>query len=262
MYDYEQIEDSVRYCNRKLYLSHTNDYNNKKYSELEKNNWEKIAYDISNESNAGKAAKQQDDISYIQVAAVYRKRAQEYVPVYKRVVSNLLLLMLCVMIAFGMAKLFTDYVAFQSTVEGSSMEPALENNDSIIIDKFSYMIGSPKRYDIVVFPVEKNIMSREKSYFIKRVIGLPGETVYIDDGKVYINGSLLKSEKYGRELIADSGIASEPLKLGAAEYFVLGDNRNMSTDSRSDIVGTVHKKDIIGKAVLRIWPLEEFGGLN
>ena len=102
------------------------------------------------------------------------------------------------------------------------------------------------------FQYEKN------TFYIKRIIGLPGETVEIDsDGVIYINGKEL-TEYYGREIIADPGIARDKITLGADEYFVMGDNRNNSTDSRSSIVGNIHKKDILGRAWLRIWPLHEF----
>ena len=140
------------------------------------------------------------------------------------------------------------------------MLPTLENDDSLIIDKFSYVIGSPKRYDIVVFPVKEE--KGKQDYFIKRIIALPGETVSIDDGRVYINGTPLKSDKYGKESIKDAGLASVPQTLAQDEYFVLGDNRNMSTDSRNEMVGLVKRKDIVGKAVFRILPFGEFGGLN
>jgi signal peptidase I len=79
---------------------------------------------------------------------------------------------------------------------------------------------------------------------------------------VYINGTPLKSDKYGKESIKDAGLASVPQTLAQDEYFVLGDNRNMSTDSRNEIVGLVKRKDIVGKAVFRILPFGEFGGLN
>ena len=216
MYDYEQIEDSLRFCDRKIYLSHIDDHNTKKYSESEKKKWEDIANDILKEKNTQNETESvEDEVSYIQVAADYRKRADEYIPFYKRTICNLFVLVFCIVIAFGVAGLITNYVAFQSTVEGISMQPVLENNDSIIIDKFSYKIDSPKRYDIVVFPIEDTDADGKKRYFIKRIIGLPGETVYIDDGRVYINGSLLKSEKYGKELMKEAGTASEPQTLAS-----------------------------------------------
>ena len=263
MYDYEQIEDSLRFCDRKIYRTDA-DYQ-RQYSESEKQNWEQIAEDIISRKDAKKdsfssIAVSDEDITYSDIAAIYRKKADEYISIPKRLFSNMVLLALCVFIAFGAAHLFIDNVAFQSTVEGTSMLPTLENDDSLIIDKFSYVIGSPKRYDIVVFPVKEE--KGKQDYFIKRIIALPGETVSIDDGRVYINGTPLKSDKYGKESIKDAGLASVPQTLAQDEYFVLGDNRNMSTDSRNEIVGLVKRKDIVGKAVFRILPFGEFGGLN
>ena len=112
----------------------------------------------------------------------------------------------------------------------------------------------PSRYDIVVFPYkyEKN------TYYIKRIIGLPGETVQIVDGYVYIDGQKL-DEHYGNEVMENPGIAEEPLVLGDDEYFVLGDNRNNSQDSRAANVGVIHKDDLLGRAWVRIWPLNKFG---
>lgn len=264
MYDYEQIEDSLKFCDRKIYRTDA-DYQ-RQYSETEKQNWEQIAEDIislkdTEKDRLNSITVSDEDITYSDIAAIYRKKAEEYISIPKRFFSNVVILAVCVSIAFGAARLFIDNVAFQSTVEGTSMMPALENNNSLIIDKFSYVIGSPKRYDIVVFPV-KDAKGNKDDYFIKRIIALPGETVSIDNGKVYINGTLLKSDKYGKESIKDAGLASVPQTLSEDEYFVLGDNRNMSTDSRSEIVGLVKRKDIVGKAVLRIWPFGEFGGLN
>ena len=183
MYDYEQIEDSLRFCNKKIYSSHIDNHSVKKYSESEKKKWADIADDILKEKDTQNGTGSiEDEVSYTQVAADYRKRADEYVPLYKRTIFNLFVLAFCIVIAFCVAGLITNYVVFQSTVEGISMQPVLENNDSIIIDKFSYIIDSPKRYDIVVFPIEDTDADGKKRYFIKRIIGLPGETVYIDDG--------------------------------------------------------------------------------
>ena len=95
-------------------------------------------------------------------------------------------------------------------------------------------------------------------YYVKRIIGLPGETVQILDGAIYINGEKL-DENYGKNSLVKAGIAAEPLQLGDDEYFVLGDNRLVSKDSRYSSVGLVKRKYIEGKVWLRIWPLEEFG---
>ncbi len=152
------------------------------------------------------------------------------------------------------------YVGQRTEVEGASMETTLSNGDNLIVDKISYRFEEPQRYDIIVFPFQY----QENTFYIKRIIGLPGEVVQIDEqGTIYINGEVL-DESYGREIIKPEniGIASEPIVLGEDEYFVMGDNRNNSTDSRTEIVGNIHRDDIVGKAWLRIWPLSEFGVLR
>ena len=149
------------------------------------------------------------------------------------------------------------FVGQRTTVHGHSMENTLQDGDNLWIDKLSYQFGDPKRFDIVVFPYQG-----QDVYYIKRVIGLPGEKVQITpDGNILINDEVLM-ESYGREVIADSGTASEPRVLGEDEYFVLGDNRNDSRDSRWADVGDINKKDIIGKAVLRLSPFKKFGKVN
>jgi signal peptidase I len=90
---------------------------------------------------------------------------------------------------------------------------------------------------------------------------MPGETVQIKDGMVYIDGEMLQ-ESYGKEVMEYAGVASEPVELGSDEYFVLGDNRNNSSDSRDPSVGNVNRDQIIGKAFIRIWPLNQFGILK
>ena len=144
---------------------------------------------------------------------------------------------------------------FQRTiVDGDSMENSLHNGDNLIVEEFSGKASGYRRFDIVVFPFRYE----EGVYYIKRIIGLPGETVQIKDGAIYINGNKL-NENYGKEMIMDGGIASETMILGKDEYFVLGDNRNDSMDSRTEAVGNIKEKDIVGKAVLRILPLDDFG---
>ena len=170
--------------------------------------------------------------------------------ILKEILSTSVYLLVVLLITY----LIVNFVGQRTEVVGSSMENTLSDGDNLIVDKITYRFRDPKRYDIIVFPFqyEKN------TFYIKRIIGLPGETVEIDsDGVIYINGKEL-TEYYGREIIADPGIARDKITLGADEYFVMGDNRNNSTDSRSSIVGNIHKKDILGRAWLRIWSLHEF----
>ena len=150
------------------------------------------------------------------------------------------------------------YVGQRTSVSGSSMETTLSDGDQLLVDKLSYRFQDPKRFDIIVFPYQYE----ENTYYIKRIIGLPGETVQVVDGYVYINGSRLESDIYGNELMDDPMAASQPITLGEDEYFVLGDNRNNSSDSRDPSVGIIHGDQIIGKAFIRIWPLNKFGILK
>lgn len=177
-------------------------------------------------------------------------------------VTNILILVFCVGIAYFFASFVTSYVAHQTTVEGESMEPTLSDGDTVIIQRLSYYFSSPDRYDVVVFPVTYDETADEDTYYIKRVIGLPGETVQIIDGSVYINGEKLQDDKYALSDILEAGVASDPLVLGEDQYFVMGDNRNMSTDSRNSYVGLVNRKDIIGEAWICTWPLNHFGSLK
>lgn len=153
--------------------------------------------------------------------------------------------------------LIVRFVGQRTTVNGVSMYPTLEDGDSLIVDKITYKFSDPQRFDIVVFPFQY----QEDTYYIKRVIGLPGETVQISGGIIYINGQPLQ-EKNLREPIGKGGLAADPITLGENEYFVLGDNRNNSSDSREPSVGNVSKSSIIGKTRLRIWPLSRFGFVN
>lgn len=155
--------------------------------------------------------------------------------------------------------LTVTYVGQRTVVAGDSMLNTLHDKDNLIIDKVSYRFRDPERYEIIVFPYRY----AEETFYIKRIIGLPGETVQIKDGYVYINEQKLE-ESFGREVIrADRyGQAAEPIKLGEDEYFVLGDNRNESADSRETSVGILKREDLIGRAWVRIWPLDSFGSLN
>lgn len=180
------------------------------------------------------------------------------------------------------ALFFCTFVAQLTYVDGRSMENALEDGDSLVLDKLSYRFQSPERFDVVVFSHLKDTQVKdprgssqtdlqasplgslhaEKKYYIKRIIGLPGETVYISpSGQIYLNQQPLE-EAYGKEPIQNPGLASMPVTLGDDEYFVLGDNRNNSSDSRDPSIGVVHGKEILGRAVFRIYPFTKLGALS
>ena len=166
------------------------------------------------------------------------------------IVKDLVSLCVYILIVIGICWAVLTYVGQRTEVSGESMSNTLHSGDTLWIDKLEYEFGSPKRFDVVVFPYGDD----DETFYIKRVIGLPGETVYIDeDGVIYINDEELQGDVYGRETIAEDkrGVASEEVTLGEDEYFVLGDNRNNSRDSRVADVGNIHKKDIIGRAVFR-----------
>ncbi|HIY61974.1 MAG TPA: signal peptidase I [Candidatus Mediterraneibacter stercoripullorum] len=172
----------------------------------------------------------------------------------KSILKELMGWLLYIIIIVGAAYLIVTFVGQRTQVSGSSMETTLSDGDQLIVDKMSYRFRNPKRYDIIVFPYQYE----PNTYYIKRIIGLPGETIQIIDGYIYIDGEQL-DEHYGNELMNDPGIAAEPVALGEDEYFVLGDNRNNSQDSRAVNVGVIHRKDILGRAWIRIWPLDSMG---
>ena len=170
----------------------------------------------------------------------------------KDILSTSLYLLIVLVMTF----LVVTYVGQRTKVIGSSMSPTLADGDNLIVDKLSYRFHDPDRFDIIVFHQE------DGRYFIKRIIGLPGESVRIDeDGFIYINGEKLQ-ESYGKEVMRDPGLAKDGIQLGADEYFVLGDNRNDSMDSRMAEVGPIVGERIIGRAWLRIYPFDQIGFLK
>jgi signal peptidase I len=156
-------------------------------------------------------------------------------------------------IAILVALFIITFVGQRVIVDGHSMEATLQDRDSLICDKLSYRFSEPERFDIVIIYPDDT----KETNWIKRIIGLPGEEVRIDEeGNIYINGEILE-ENYGKEVIEDPGIAIEPIQLGEDEYWVMGDNRNHSRDSR--VIGPVSKSNIVGKAFMRIYPFDKFG---
>lgn len=183
--------------------------------------------------------------------------AEDYEEKKPGVLKEILGFLIYVAVVVGVTFLIITFVGQRTYVSGSSMENTLSNGDNLIVDKITYRFSEPKRFDIIVFPFRYE----EKTYYIKRIIGLPGETVQIVDGNIYIDGEILY-ESYGREVMRSAGMAADPITLGEDEYFVLGDNRNDSSDSRDPSVGVIHRDEIIGRAWLRIWPLNKFGVLK
>ena len=162
---------------------------------------------------------------------------------------------LYILVIIGLTWMIVTFVGQRTRVSGQSMETTLQDGDNLIVDKISYRFHDPSRYDIIVFPYKYEV----NTFYIKRIIGLPGETVQVKDGYTYINGKKLTSDIYGREVMDEPGIAEEPIKLGSDEYFVLGDNRNHSQDSRDPYVGVLKRSDLMGRAFVRIYPLNKFG---
>lgn len=159
-----------------------------------------------------------------------------------------------VLIIIAATYFIITYVGQRTKVSGHSMEPTLQDGDNLIVDKVSYRFRDPERYEIIVFPYKY----AEDTFYIKRIIGLPGETIQVKDGAVYIDGEKME-ESFDAIEEGKKGIAAEPITLGEDEYFVMGDNRNHSSDSRESSVGVLKKSDFVGRAWIRIWPLESIG---
>lgn len=160
-----------------------------------------------------------------------------------------------ILITLALAFTFVYFVGLRTSVVGQSMAGTLSGGDEILVNRFVYKVTDPKQNDIIVFLPNGN----EKShYYVKRVIAVPGDTVLIQNGAVYVNGELFE-EEIEPAAIEDAGLAVEEMKLGDDEYFVLGDNRNNSEDSRFANIGNIKKEYIIGKAWFRVAPLGDMG---
>lgn len=138
---------------------------------------------------------------------------------------------------------------------GQSMSTTIEGGDAVLLDGLSYKLGNPKRNDVIAFQLNGN---REGASSIKRILGLPGETIQIKDGMIYIDGEIYL-EKKDYPAMTDAGLAEEPITLGTNQYFVLGDNRNNSEDSRYADIGMIKKRYIAGKIWFTCAPFEKLG---
>ena len=165
-----------------------------------------------------------------------------------KVIKDIFEMMIGGMIVIFLAFVIVYSVGMRTSVVGDSMEPMLYNGQEILMNRVVYRLSSPKRGDVIVFLPNGN---QNSHFYVKRVVGLPGETIQIQDGSVYIDGVLLDEDESFDKMI-DAGIAQNELMLATDEFFVLGDNRNSSEDSRSGNIGAVKKDDIIGEAWFRL----------
>ena len=169
-----------------------------------------------------------------------RRRRKFNMPLFKEVMSWVIECAIVIFIAYTLVTFF----GCRTTVVGNAMNDTLTNEEQIRVTRFIYNVSSPKQGDVIAFLPNGN----EKShYYVRRVIACPGDTIQIKEGVVYVNGEAYQ-EKITVASIEDAGVASEEIKLGDDEYFVLGDNRNNSEDSRLANIGNVKKSYIIGKA--------------
>lgn len=205
----------------------------------------------------GKDDKASEDKSEEDASKKKKKRGRKERDPHYNIVKELLTTIIYMGGVILLVFILHTYVGQKVIVDGSSMNPTLENEDNLWVDKLRYKVTDPKRFDVIVFPYRKG----SDILFIKRIIGLPGETVQIDNGNIYINGELLV-EEYGNAPILDPGVASTKVVLAHDEYFVLGDNRNNSNDSRKSDVGNIKRENIMGKAVIRLTPFNNFGNFD
>ncbi len=182
-----------------------------------------------------------------------RQKKKVNVPLLKEAAVWIVEILIVMLIAVTMVY----FGGIRTSVVGQSMSETLNNGDEVLVNRFTYILTDPKPNDIIVFLPNGN----EKShYYVKRVIAVPGDTVLIQNGEVYVNGEPF-AEEVDVSAIEDAGLAGEEMTLGNDEYFVLGDNRNNSEDSRYANIGNIKKEYIIGKAWFRITSWSDFGFL-
>ena len=185
---------------------------------------------------------------------VRRQRKKINLPLVREVLSWIVELV----VVIGLAYVLVSFFGIRTNVVGQAMEQTLENDDDILVNKFAYIISKPKQGDVIVFLPNGN---KKSHYYVRRVVAVPGDTVQIKDGALYVNDELYK-ESTDVASMEDAGIASDAVKLEKDEYFVLGDNRNNSEDSRYANIGNVKRDYIIGKAWFRFSGLGSFGTIK
>lgn len=176
--------------------------------------------------------------------------------IVREIVSYLFAIVIAVLLAF----VFVFFVMQTTKVKGDSMSPNLNDHEKVVLFKSAYLIGKPNRFDVVKFTLTK---SEEEHHYIKRVVALPGETVQIKEGVLYVDGKKLKGLPFD-ELIVSEGMLGKEMTLADNEYFVLGDNVNNSEDSRFANVGAIKKSEIDGKiiGIVKGWKVYAFEKKN
>ncbi len=182
-----------------------------------------------------------------------KQRKTINLPLVKEIITWTVEIAIVLVVAF----VLVYFIGLRTGVVGQSMSPTLESGDEILVNRFVYKVSQPKVDDIIVFLPNGN----EKShYYIKRVVAVPGDKVQIKNGTLYVNGEEVK-DSFESDSMEDAGLAEEEITVGEDEYFVLGDNRNNSEDSRYANIGNVKKEYIIGKAWFIVSPFEKLGFL-
>lgn len=174
-----------------------------------------------------------------------RKRRLHFL---KKLIDIGVFLLIVLVITF----ILNQYIIERCEIHNLSMAPTLDSGDVVLVDKLTYRNRKPKRYEIIFFNNES-----DNEELVKRVIGLPGETVRLAGGKIFIDGEAI-DDIDGLKGPFDAGLAEKDFVLGDDEYFVLGDNREVSIDSRSKDVGAIKADSIIGKSFIRIKPIGKF----
>ncbi len=172
---------------------------------------------------------------------------------FKELGSWTLLILIAVILGYSVVQFGGQSIS----IVGQSMNPVLEHGDKVIVSKLSYTLGKPKRFDIVAFKLRKS----DEYFNVKRIVGMPGETVKIMDGKIFINDKALENVPFD-EYILSSGSVGEGVTLADNEYFLIGDNCNNSEDSRFSNIGNVLDNEILGKVVFRFSPKETRGKIE
>lgn len=188
----------------------------------------------------------------------HKREKVEVTPLVTRIMKAALFWIVGISLVVGLAYFLSILVFLKAKMNGTSMEPTIDDGKVLILNKMAYKFSEPKRFDVIVYKQS----NKEHSYFeVKRVIGLPNEKIFMREGKIFINDE--KLEEFVNVIPnTNGGLAEEEVILGENEYFVLGDNREESEDSRFASVGNILRNEIIGKAVFIEKPFSLVNNLN